>query len=153
ERRITFRFIDGSIVETEAADPRRFRHTKFSLYDMNLPLDSPLATTTKEDKPERQLSLGGLLSTAAVLKQQGQIVTPYYVEYHKRFALPVAALVFTMVGFPLGIRSQRGGRAVALTSSFGIVFSYYVVFNSLEGLALGRRLPVALAMWVPNLLF
>ncbi len=65
----------------------------------------------------------------------------------------MAALVFTLVGFPLGIRTQRGGRAVALTSSFLIVFSYYIVFNSLEGLALNRRLPVALAMWLPNLGF
>jgi len=153
QRRLTLRFIDGSINETEVGDPRRFRHTSFSLYDMNLPLDSPLASATKDDKPERQLSMRALLTTAQDLKRQGQIVTPYYVEYQKRFALPVAALVFTLVGFPLGIRTQRGGRAVALTSSFLIVFTYYIVFNSLEGLALGRRLPVFFAIWLPNLVF
>ena len=153
ERRLTLRFIDGSINETDAGDPRRFRHTSFSLYDMSLPLDSPLATANKDETPERQMALGRLLYTAADLGRQGQIVTPYYVEFHKRFALPVAALVFTLVGFPLGIRTQRGGRAVALTSSFLIVFSYYIVFNSLEGLALNRRLPVALGMWLPNLGF
>jgi len=152
-RRITLRFINGSIIESDVGDPRRFRHTAFSLYDMNLPLDSPLASASKDDKPERQLALSALLTTASDLGRQGQIVTPYYVEYHKRFALPVAALVFTLVGFPLGIRTQRGGRAVALTSSFGIVFSYYIVFNSLEGLALGRRLPVPLAIWLPNIAF
>src|SRR5262249_60521080 len=102
----------------------------------NLPLDYPLDYANKDDKPERQLSMRGLLTTAQELKRQGQIVTPYYVEYQKRFALPVAALVFTLVGFPLGIRTQRGGRAVALTSSFLIVFTCYIVFNSLEGLAL-----------------
>ena len=153
ERRLTLRFIDGSINETDMGDPRRFRHTSFSLYDMSLPLDSPLATVTKDEKPERQMGLRALLRTGADLGRQGQIVTPYYVEFHKRFALPVAALVFTLVGFPLGIRTQRGGRAVALTSSFLIVFSYYIVFNSLEGLALNRRLPVALGMWLPNLVF
>jgi LPS export ABC transporter permease LptF/LPS export ABC transporter permease LptG len=153
QRRLTLRFIDGSINETDVGDPRRFRYTSFSLYDMSLPLDSPLATAAKDDKPERQLALRALLTTAADLGRQGQIVSPYYVEFHKRFALPVAALIFTLVGFPLGIRTQRGGRAVALTSSFLIVFSYYIVFNSLEGLALGRRLPVALAIWLPNLGF
>src|SRR5262249_27073098 len=141
ERKLTLRFIDGSINETDVADPRRFRHTSFSLYDMTLPLDSPLASATKDDKPERTLSMRALLTTAQELKRQGQIITPFYVEYQKRFALPVAALVFTLVGFPLGIRTQRGGRAVALTSSFLIVFTYYIVFNSLGGLALGRRLP------------
>lgn len=153
DRRITLRFIDGSINETDVGDPRRFRYTAFSLYDMNLPLDSPLATATKDDKPERQLALGALFTTAAALERQGQIVLPYFVEYHKRFALPAAALVFTLVGFPLGVRTQRGGRAVALTFSFGIVVSYYIVFNSVEGLALSGRLPVALAIWLPNLVF
>jgi lipopolysaccharide export system permease protein len=65
----------------------------------------------------------------------------------------VAAIVFVLVGFPLGVRTQRGGRAVALASSFAIVVSYYILFTSLEGLALSGRLPVALAIWLPNLLF
>src|SRR6266540_3593872 len=76
-RRITLRFIDGSINETDVGDPRRFRYTAFSLYDMSLPLDSPLSTATKDDKPERQLPLGALLTTAADLERQGQIITPY----------------------------------------------------------------------------
>jgi LPS export ABC transporter permease LptG/LPS export ABC transporter permease LptF len=152
-RRITFRFLNGSINETEAADPRRFRYTAFTLYDMTVPMDSPLSQATKEDKPERQLALGQLLTTAEELKGKGQIVAPYYVEFHKRFALPVAALVFVLVGYPLGVRSHRGGRAVALASSFGIVVAYYIVFTSLEDLALGRKLPVALAMWLPNVIF
>ena len=153
QRRITLRFIDGSINETDVNDPRRFRHTAFSLYDMNLPVDSPLSTATRDDKPERQLALGALLATAADLERQGQIFTPYRVEFHKRFALPVAALVFTLVGFPLGIRAHRGGRALALCASFGIVVAYYIVFSSLEGMALSRRLPTGLAIWLPNIGF
>jgi LPS export ABC transporter permease LptF/LPS export ABC transporter permease LptG len=152
-RRITLRFINGSINETEVADPRRLRYTAFSLYDMTLPLDSPLVTGTRDDKPERGLALGALLATAADLGRKGQVAAPYYVEFHKRFALPVAAIVFVLVGFPLGIRTQRGGRAVALALSFGIVVSYYILFTSLEGMALSRRLPAALAIWLPNLLF
>ena len=65
----------------------------------------------------------------------------------------MAALVFVLVGFPLGIRSHRGGRAVALASSFLIVVSYYILFTALEGMALSRRLPAVLAIWLPNLLF
>jgi len=152
-RRVTLRFLDGSVNEADTADPRRFRYTAFTLYDMNLPLDTPLAAAARDEKPERQVPLGELLKTAAELEQQGQIVSPYYVEFHKRFALPVAALVFVLVGFPLGIRTHRGGRAVALASSFVIVMSYYVLFTSLEGMALSRRLPASLAMWLPNALF
>ncbi|HUM16738.1 MAG TPA: LPS export ABC transporter permease LptG [Candidatus Nitrosotalea sp.] len=152
-RRITLRFLDGSINESDVDDPRRFRLTYFSLYDMNLTLESPTSIVSKEEKPEKRLPLIALASEAARLEREGQIATPYYVELHKRFALPVAALVFTLVGFPLGIRSHRGGRAVALATSFGIVVSYYVLYTSMEGIALRQRLPAGVAVWLPNFLF
>jgi len=152
-QRITLRFIAGSISETEVGDPRRFRYTAFSLYDMTLPVESPLATAARDEKPERQLPFGQLLRATAELERQGQIVAPYDVELHKRFALPVAAIVFVFVGFPLGTRAHRGGRAAALASSFGIVVSYYIVFTSLEGIALSRRLPAGVAIWLPNAVF
>ena len=52
ERRITLRFLDGSINETEIGEPRHFRYTAFTLYDMSLPMESPLATVGKDEKPE-----------------------------------------------------------------------------------------------------
>jgi lipopolysaccharide export system permease protein len=151
-RRITLRFLDGSISESDVGDRRRFRQTYFSLYDMSLPVDSPIPAVSKEDKPEKQLPLRQLIGEADRLRREGQIATPYYVELHKRFALPVAALVFTLVGFPLGIRSHRGGRAVALGFSFGIVVSYYILYTSMEGFALRGRLPAGVAVWIPNAL-
>ncbi|HJV58717.1 MAG TPA: LPS export ABC transporter permease LptG [Methylomirabilota bacterium] len=151
-RRITLRFLDGSISESDVGDRRRFRQTYFSLYDMSLPIDSPITAASREEKPEKQLPLRQLISEADRLRREGQIATPYYVELHKRFALPVAALVFTLVGFPLGIRSHRGGRAVALALSFGIVVSYYILYTSMEGFALRGRLPAGIAVWIPNAL-
>jgi LPS export ABC transporter permease LptG/LPS export ABC transporter permease LptF len=152
-RRITLRFLDGSISESDVGDPRRFRHTYFSLYDMTLPVESPISAASKDAKPEKQLALRALASEAALLEREGQIAAPYYVELHKRFALPVAALVFTLVGFPLGIRSHRGGRAVALAISFGVVVSYYVLYTAMEGMALRQALPAGVAVWLPNGLF
>ncbi|MGH7400537.1 MAG: LPS export ABC transporter permease LptG [Candidatus Rokuibacteriota bacterium] len=151
-RRITLRFLDGSISESDVADRRRFRQTYFSLYDMTMPVDSPLAAVAREEKPEKQLSVPQLLAEAESMRRAGQIYTPYYVELHKRFALPVAALIFTIVAFPLGIRSHRGGRAVALGLSFGIVVGYYILYSTMEGLALRGRMPAGVAVWVPNMI-
>ncbi len=149
-RRITLRFLDGSISESDVGDHRRFRQTYFSLYDMTLPVDSPLAAVAREEKPEKQLPLRELIAEAENMRRTGQISAPYYVELHKRFALPVAALVFTIMGFPLGIRAQRGGRAVALALSFGIVVAYYILYSTMEGMALRGRMPAGLAVWTPN---
>ena len=150
-RRLTLRFIDGTINESDVADPRRFRFTTFTLYDMNLPLSNPTATAEQQAKPEKEMPLQGL-TAAAEGKDRGK-AAPFLVELHKRFALPMAAVVFVLVGFPLGIRSHRGGRAVAITSSFAIVISYYILSTALEGPALDGRLPVWLAIWLPNAIF
>jgi lipopolysaccharide export system permease protein len=113
-------------------------------------VDSPLAAVAREEKPEKQLPLRELIAEAESMRRAGQIFAPYYVELHKRFALPVAALVFTIMGFPLGIRAQRGGRAVALGLSFSIVVAYYIFYSTMEGLALRGRMPAGLAVWTPN---
>jgi LPS export ABC transporter permease LptG/LPS export ABC transporter permease LptF len=152
-RRVTMRFIDGSVSETDTGDARRFRLTGFSLYDLNLPLDNPQRAAERIEKPEKEMPLGVLRETIAELKRQGQIVTPFQVEMHKRFSLPVAALVFVLVGFPLGVRTHRGGRTLALGSSLAVVAGYYVIHTFLEGMALRGRLPVAVAMWIPNAVF
>ena len=153
--RITLRFLDGQVSETDSNDGRRARFTDFSLYDMNLPLESPLSGASKSEKPERDLSLGALRTEAAALAAQGQLVGAYYVEFHKRFALPLAALIFVLVGFPLALRGhpRSGGRGVALALSLGIVVSYYILFTSLEGMALRARIPAWVGIWLPNALF
>lgn len=152
-RRVTLRFIDGSINETDAADPRRFRHTTFTIYDMNLQLTPSGASSAQETKPEREMSLGQLMATARDLAADGPKAAPYRVELQKRFAFPVAAVIFVLIAFPLGIRSQRGGRAVALASSFAIMMSYHILSTTLEGPALTGRLPAVVGVWLPNALF
>jgi len=153
KRRVTMRFIDGVVSETDTADAQRFRLTAFSLYDLNLPLENPQRAAQRIEKPEKEMTLEQLRALVVELEAQGQIVAPFRVEIQKRFTLPVAALVFVMVGFPLGIRTQRGGRTLAMGSSLAIVVGYYVIHTFLEGMALRQRLPVTLAMWLPNAIF
>ncbi len=74
------------------------------------------------------------------------------VELHKRIAIPAAALVFVLIGFPLGVRNRRGGRSYGLTASVALVVAYYVLLNNGELLARSRGVPVALGIWLPNLL-
>ena len=152
-RRVTMRFLDGTISETDPGDARRFRITGFTLYDLNLPLDNPQRAAERIEKPEKEMSVRALRESIADLKRQGQIVTPLQVEMHKRFSLPVAAIVFVLVSFPLGIRTHRGGRTLALGLSLAIVAAYYVMHTFLEGMALRDSMPVGAAMWLPNAIF
>jgi LPS export ABC transporter permease LptG/LPS export ABC transporter permease LptF len=171
-RRITLRLLNGAVNEADvtpadppkavlsegsppggAASAARYRHTLFSIYDMSLSVDSPLRSAPRIEKPEKDLSLGELEARIAALAQDRHGRAPYELEWHKRYALPLAALVFALVAFPLAVRSHRGGRSVALAGSLAILLTYYVVMTSLEGVALRLQIAPWVAIWTPNVLF
>jgi LPS export ABC transporter permease LptG len=169
-RRITLRLINGAVSEADVlpavagasagsvgssggASASRYRLTNFSIYDMSLSVDSPLKSAPRVEKPEKDLSLSGLSDRAKQLGNDKAARAPFLVEWHKRLAFPVAAVVFGLVAFPLAVRSHRGGRSIALVASLAILVAYYVVLTSLEGSALRLRLPAWLAIWAPNVLF
>ena len=71
------------------------------------------------------------------------------VEIHKKFALPVACVVFVLIGAPIGMRVKRAGPAVAFLS-IGFFLFYYVCLIGGEELANRLILPAWLAMWLAN---
>jgi lipopolysaccharide export system permease protein len=74
----------------------------------------------------------------------------YEVEIHKKWAFPVACLVFVLVGAPLGARVRRGSLGVGGGLSFLFFLVYYMA--SLGGEKLGDRglVPPAVGMWAIN---
>lgn len=151
-RRITLRLIDGAIHETGTDDLARYRRVSFGIYDINLSIDSPLTSQTQKEKPEQEMGLRELSREAGAARRERKNPSPFLVEYHKRFAIPMAALVLPLIAFPLGIRTRRGGKSVALALSLVILMTYYVTLTTGESLALSQRLPPWIAMWSPNLL-
>jgi hypothetical protein len=72
------------------------------------------------------------------------------VEYHKKFALAFAGVVFVLVGAPLGMRVRRGGVAVGFLSIVFFAF-YYLCLQFGESFADRLLLPPWLAMWMANI--
>ncbi len=72
------------------------------------------------------------------------------VEYHKKFALPIACVVFVLLGAPIGMRVKRGGPAVAFMS-IGFFLFYYVCLIAGSELANRLILPPWLAIWLANI--
>ena len=66
------------------------------------------------------------------------------------FALPVACIVFVLIGAPIGMRVKRGGPAVAFVS-IGFFLFYYACLVGGEDYAKALILPPWLAMWLANL--
>jgi lipopolysaccharide export system permease protein len=77
-------------------------------------------------------------------------INRYQVEIHKKYAFPVACLVFVLLGAPLGASVRRGGFGTGAGISFAFFLLYYTA--SLGGEKLGDRgiVPPAVGMWAIN---
>ncbi len=73
------------------------------------------------------------------------------VELHKRLAIPIACLVFALIGLPLGIGSRSATRGRGFVLSIGLIMVYYVILNHGELLSREGRIPAWLGPWLPNL--
>ncbi len=73
------------------------------------------------------------------------------VEMHRRFSLPLASLVFAVLGTPLGVQRQRSSSSVGFGLCILVIFMYYALMMVTGTLGEGGVLPPMLAVWIPNL--
>lgn len=71
---------------------------------------------------------------------------------HERFALPVACLVFAILGVPLGIMNRRGGKASGFSLSIGISIVYWIVYSFGRNMVSQGGLSPYVGLWAGNLL-
>ena len=71
-------------------------------------------------------------------------------EIQKRFSIPVACLVFGLIGLALGATHRRDGALGSFVIGVVVVFAYYVPLMLGPSLVKGRYLAPWLGMWLPN---
>jgi len=71
-------------------------------------------------------------------------------EIHKRFSIPVACLVFGLIGLALGATNSRDGTFGSFVIGIAVVFAYYVPLMIGPSLVKGQYLPPWLGSWLPN---
>ncbi|MBI4545320.1 MAG: LptF/LptG family permease [Gemmatimonadetes bacterium] len=94
--------------------------------------------------------LRSLEDQANVLRQK---INSRRVEYHKKYAIPFACIVFVLIGAPLAIRFPRGGVGMVITVSLTVFAFYYMSLIGGEELGDDDIISPFWAMWLPNALF
>ena len=74
------------------------------------------------------------------------------VEIHKKFALPIASIIFVLIGAPLGIRLRGGNIGMSMAISLMFFILYYILIVGSEQLADKNQLNPILSMWLPNII-
>jgi lipopolysaccharide export system permease protein len=67
------------------------------------------------------------------------------VDLWGKLSMPLASLVFGLVGAPLGVRPHRGSKAVGFGMAIGIIFMYWVIYNWMYVVGKNGSLPPVLA--------
>ena len=74
----------------------------------------------------------------------------YLFEFHKKFAVPAACLMFMLFALAAGVLAPRSGRAYGLVVGMAMAVVYWGLLVAAH--ALGQRsVEPALAIWLPNL--
>ncbi|RKY47176.1 MAG: hypothetical protein DRP86_08065 [Candidatus Neomarinimicrobiota bacterium] len=77
----------------------------------------------------------------------------YLVEIHKKISMPVACIIFVLVGAPLGIIARRGSMGVAVGVSVVFFLVYWASLMGGERLADRAIISPWVAMWSSNIFF
>jgi len=74
-------------------------------------------------------------------------------EYYKRFSMPLAAFIMTLIGVSLSSRKVRGGIGIHL--GLGLALSaLYVLFSTFStSFSVNGLMSPFLAVWLPNFVF
>ena len=80
-------------------------------------------------------------------------ISRFAVEIHKKISIPAAAIVFVLLGAPIGTRFPRGGIGMVIGVSLAVFCVYYISLIGGEDLADRSIISPFWAMWAPNVLF
>lgn len=102
-------------------------------------------------KKSDELSFSELKSYIRMLQNEGADVNEYRVQLYQKIALPLASLVFALIGTPLGLRPYRSSSAMGLGLSIVIIFAYWVLMHYMTILGRNGAVSPAAASFIPTL--
>lgn len=102
-------------------------------------------------KNHDELNFMQLRRYIAMLQASGQDATVDRVALYQKLSLPLACLVFALIGTPLGLRPQRSSSAMGLGLSIVIIFAYWVLTHYMTILGENGQISPAAASFIPTL--
>jgi len=149
---VTLRLRDGFIHTSDGRQGTEY-HTHFQFYDVNLDLRQMIEGARQRERDPKELTLGQLGRAIAAKRAAGLPFVPELVEYHRKFSIPFACVVFALVAVPLGVQPVRAARSRGFTLSLGMIFVYYVILSVGQALAEQTIVPAAVGLWMPPAIF
>ncbi|VBB46878.1 Permease YjgP/YjgQ family protein [uncultured Paludibacter sp.] len=126
--------------------------TRGDTLNLKIPIQPKELFISAEEAP--QMSLFELRNYLQKQKKRGVGNTQVFEdEYYKRYSMPLAAIIMTLIGVTLSSKKVRGG--MGLNLGIGLALSsLYVLFITMSStFAVSGLMPTLLAVWMPNIVF
>jgi lipopolysaccharide export system permease protein len=146
---LTLRLFDGSVF---GVDPKTSAShiTNFKTYDLNIkPQENFGSTWLAVDEMSYPTLLGAIHDGRASGKRNLEAET----ERARKYTVPVATLLFAMLGVSLGLKPARGGQSERFGVSVALFFGYYTLMRAGQTFAERGVLNPFVAMAIPDVVF
>jgi LPS export ABC transporter permease LptG len=146
----TWIFVKGLSNVTDKSDnekPSLFEESSFK------ELVEPPSWFVKEEKQYKEMNFRELGRYIRELKASGLDTIRLQVQYHKKFAVPLFALIMAALSIPFAFVAGSRGAMTGVGISFGITIAYFTVGTLFEQIGNLNQLPPAMAAWSPDVIF
>ena len=142
--------LNGSSHDTDPNTPDKYEISTFEETDLPVTLPENYAAKDEASASVSEVPTWRLPQEASTRKDPA-VRRWYWIEFHRRFALPTACIALALVGFPLGLSAKKGGKSAGFVLTIILVFAYY--FVSLLGVSLARqgKLAPGLGVWLADI--
>ncbi len=151
EGSLTLRLTDGTIHVDQRTEQPILQKIDFKVYDINLEMAASGDGWRAYSPPS--YNYPQLVQRIAETEPDPPTHRQLLVEYHRRFSLSFACVVFAALGFAMGISSQRGVRSTSVLICLLVGVIYWLSFLAANALAFAGRVPSWFGIWAPNFLF
>ncbi len=127
----------------------------------NARLEAIYSATTDVPRGNRSLTLTELHAKSQQFRVEAGVINArtsretlvgYQVETHKKFVLPVACVLLTLLAVGIVRRAPHAGLFLQVVASVIVFYGYYAVLSVGESLAMNMVFTPWLAMWSANIL-
>lgn len=115
-----------------------------------LPINASPRQIVREQKDPEELTMKELKAQIRIMKTQYVDTNKLETELYQRITVPMASLIFALIGVPLGLQPTRNSSSAGFAMSVIIIFFYYALMTMANAIGRSGALSPMLAVWIPN---
>ena len=116
-------------------------------------LTEPPEYFLKERRQGKQMNFDELAAYIRELQQSGFDTVPLQVQFHRKFSVPLFALIMAVLAFPFSFVAGNRGAMAGVGFSLGFAIAYLAINSLFEQIGNGNQLPPPIAAWSPDAVF